>query len=104
MSETSRIILLLCILIAVYVLTRKVQVWRIKRTYNLIIRDLEQRGAVDPLSAVELPYTKVSMFRMSMRDYRPKALQYLISSGIVGVTESGKHYLKSKEVRSINSR
>jgi len=104
MSETSRIILGICILIAVYILTRKVQVWRIKRAYNLIIWDLEQKEAADPSSAVELAYTKLSMFRISMRDYRPKALEYLISSSIIGVTDSGKYYLKDKKVRSIYSK
>lgn len=104
MSETSQIILGICILIAVYILTRRVQVWRIKRAYNLIIWDLEQKGAVDPSSAVELPYAKVSMFRISVRDYRPKALEYLISSNIIGVTDSGKYYLKDKKVRSIYSK
>ncbi|UCD71766.1 MAG: hypothetical protein JSW70_01875 [Syntrophobacterales bacterium] len=104
MSETSQIILGLCFLIAVYILTRRVHVWRIRRAYNIIIRDLQEKGAVDPPSAVELPYSEVSMFRMSLRDYRPKTLHYLISSGIIGVTDSGKYYLKDRNVGSIDSK
>lgn len=104
MSETSRIILCICILILVYVLTRRVHAWRIKRTYILIIKDLEQKGVLDPSSAVELPYAKKSVFRGGMRDYRPKTLEYLILSDIVGITDSGKYYLRDKKAESLNSK
>jgi len=97
MSDTGRIILLICILIIVYVLTRKVHAWKIKRAYIYIIKDLEQQGAVDPSSAIELPYAKIGVFRFGMRDYRPKAIEYLIVSNIIGMTESGRYYLKNKK-------
>ena len=97
MSETGRIILLICILIIVYVLTRKVHAWKIKRAYISIIKDLEQQKAVDPSSAIELPYAKIGVFRFGVRDYRPKAIEYLIVSNIIGMTESGRYYLKNKK-------
>ena len=101
MSETSRIILLICLLIIVFALTKKVQPWRIKRAYIYIIKDLEQQGAVDPSSAIELPYAKMSIFRFGMRDYRPKAIEYLIVSNIIGMAESGRYYLKDKETDNL---
>ncbi len=104
MSETSRLILSICILVMVYMLTRKVHAWRIKRTYTLVIKDLEQKEALDASSAVELPYAKKSVFRAGMRDYRPKTLEYLILSDIVGITDSGKYYLRDKKAESLNSK
>ena len=98
MSETGRIILSVCVLIAVYILTRKYHTWKTKRTFGDIIEDLKQKEALAPSSAVELPYAGVSMFRMGIRDYRPKAVEYLIISDIVGRTESGKYYPKDTEI------
>lgn len=103
MSETSRIILVIFILVIVYILTRKVHGWRIKRAY-IIIKDLEQKRALDPSSAVELPYAKKGVFRVGMRDYRPKAPEYLILSNIIGMTDKGKYYLKNKNGGSLSSK
>ncbi len=98
MSETGRIILSICVLIAVYILTRKYHTWKTKRTFEYIIEDLKQKGALAPSSAVELPYAKVSMFRIGIRDYRPKAVQYLTLSNIIGRTDSGTYYLKETKI------
>ena len=96
MSETTQIIIGLCVLIIVYILTRKFHAWKMKKTYLSIVRDLEQKGALDPTLAIELPYAKQAMFRFGARDYRPKALEYLVASNIVGVTDKGHYYLKRK--------
>jgi hypothetical protein len=45
---------------------------------------------------VELPYMKQQLFRIGMRDFRPTAMQSLVEAGIVGMTGSGKYYLKMK--------
>jgi len=100
MSETGRIILSICVLIAVYILTRKYHTWKTKRTFTHIIEDLKQKEAVTPSSAVELPYAGVSMFRMGIRDYRPKAVEYLTLSNIIGITDSVKYDLKATEIGS----
>lgn len=96
MAETVRITILLAVLILVYILTRKYHLWRIKRTYTFILRDLESKGAVDGETAVDLPYAKTSLIGMGTRDYRPRALQYLVAADIVGTTESGRYYLKQE--------
>jgi len=95
-SETTQIIIGLCVLIIVYILTRKFHAWKIRKTYLSIVKDLEQKGALDPTLAIELPYAKQAVFRFGTRDYRPKALEYLIASNIVGVTDNGQYYLKKK--------
>jgi hypothetical protein len=99
-SENLQIILGILALIAVYVLTRKVNAWRIGRAYRKIIRDLEQREAFDPASASYLPYARQSILRAGMKDFRPKALEYLVLSDIVGKTEAGFYYLKKRDRKS----
>ena len=103
MNESGQIIIAICLLIAVYMLTRKVNAWRIKRAYMRIIKDLERKEALTPASAIALPYTRESIFRVGVRDFRPKALQFLIASHIVGVTESGTYYLREKGARILQS-
>jgi hypothetical protein len=98
MSETNQIIIGVLVLIGVYMLTRKVNAWRMKRAFIVIIKDLERQEAFDAVSAVKLPYAKAAFLRLGMRDFRPKALEYLVASDIVGVTETGQYYLKRRDV------
>ena len=94
MSETMQIIVGFMLLAAVYILTRYGIALRMKRAAGLIIKDLEKKGSLDPASAVVLPYAKSSLFKIGLRDYRPKAIESLIHSDIVGMTPDGKYYLK----------
>jgi hypothetical protein len=103
MSEFGQIIIAICLLIAVYALTRKVNAWRIRRAYMRIIKDLEMREAFDETSAIALPYGNQSIFRVGVRDFRPKALQFLVASGIVGMTQAGGYYLKKKDADFLSS-
>jgi len=96
MSESVQIILGIIFLVGVYALTRYGFVWRMKRAGAFLLKDLERRGAVDPESAVQLPYAKKSFLRIGMRDFRPKALESLVQSGIVGKTEGGEYFLKKR--------
>ena len=93
MNETVEIVVGIGVLVGVYILTRHFHSWRFSRTYVFIINDLKKRGALNPGSAVELPYAKKSMLRMGTRDYRPKALEHLAMKQIVGMTETGWYYL-----------
>jgi hypothetical protein len=97
MSETTQFIWGICLLAVVYVLTRRYHTWRMGRAYRLIIQDLRHKGAFDPSSAVRLPYVTQSMFRVGMKDYRPKALEYLLTNSIIGMTESGGYYLIKRD-------
>ena len=96
MNETVEIIVGIGLLVAVYILTRHFHSWRISKTYIFIINDLKKREALNPASAVELPYAKKSMLRIGTRDYRPKALEHLAMKQIIGMTENGRYYLIEK--------
>ena len=102
MAEFLQIILGIIFLAVVFILTRYGIANRIRRTATLIMRDLERQEAFDPGSAVDLPYAKPQYFRFGLRDYRPKALESLLQSGIIGKTETDKYYLIQRGVfRSI---
>jgi hypothetical protein len=100
MSESTQIIVGVILLIGVYILTRRVHAWQMRRAYTTVLKDLEQREAFDPSSAVELPYAKVGIFRMGTRDYRPKAVEYMTQTGIAAMTGDGKYYLRERKGNS----
>jgi hypothetical protein len=93
MNETTEIIVGIGVLVAVYILTRHFHSWRYSRAYVFIMDDLKKREAVNPASAVDLPYASKSLFRMGSRDYRPKALEHLAIKQIIGITAAGRYYL-----------
>ena len=96
MNETVEIVVGICVLVAVFILTRHFHSWRYSRAYVFIMDDLKKREAVNPASAVELPYASKSLFRMGSRDYRPKALEHLAIKQIIGITATGRYYLITK--------
>ena len=81
-------------LVGCFILTRYLVAWQIKRATGMIIHDLESQEAFDPLTAVDLPYTKQNPLRIGMRNYPAKAIEYMIYEGVVGKTASDKYYLK----------
>lgn len=102
MTEAFQIILGIILLILFFLLAKSVQSIKIRRACVMIINDLKQQGALDPSSAVTLPYTTTNFFRIGLRDYRPKAVNTLVMSGIVGTTEEAKFYLK-KDINSLQT-
>lgn len=93
MSETVQIIFGIVLLIVVYILTQMVVGYRIKRAARGIVRDLDFKKAYSAESAIELPYAKSSLFRIGLRDFRPKAVSALVQGGIIAQTASGKYFL-----------
>jgi hypothetical protein len=93
MTETAQIILALIIMVMVFILAKKIQGMKINRAFRVVINDLKQQKALDPSSAVTLPYATRAFFQIGLRDYRPKAIFYLVQSGIVGMTENKQFYL-----------
>ena len=89
MSETTQIVVGVIVLIVVYILTRQFHAWQMRRAYTTVLKDLRQKEAFDPSSAVELPYAKVRIFRVGTRDYRPKAVQYL---SLIHISEPTRPY------------
>jgi hypothetical protein len=94
MSETVKILLMILLTIGAFILSMRVAGWKMKRACTFILRDLKQKKAFDPTSAVELPYSKTSLFHIGMRDYRPKALKALVEIGDVRMLEGGRFYLR----------
>lgn len=93
MPDWVQIAIGICFLIAAFALSRVIVVWQLKRAARFIIEDLEAKKALEPHSAVELPYSKTEMFRFGMRDYRPKVLEYMLAEGGIGKTEDNRYYL-----------
>jgi hypothetical protein len=98
MSETMKIVLMVLITIGAFYLTLRVAGWKMKRACDFILRDLKEQKAFDPASAVELPYSKSSMFRIGMRDYRPRALSALVKHDVIRVQEEGRYYLREGHI------
>lgn len=96
MSEPVQIVVGLVCLLGVFALTRYLVGWQVKRATGLIIRDLVAEEAVDPFTAVELPYTKQNPLRIGMRNYYAKAIEGMVSEGVVVKVGSGKYYLRDK--------
>jgi len=96
MAEAGQIIILALILVAVYVLTRRANVWRARRAGNTLISELEKHQAYDPSTAVTLKDTQRDLLRTSLRTFRPEGLKILLASGVVSITHEGKYYLNTK--------
>ncbi len=93
MSEPLQIVLGFLFLVALFLLTRWFMVLKIRSTCNAIVKELEDRGAFDSKTAVLLPYDRPHLFKIGMRDYRPKALEALVQSGVIIKTGTGRYYL-----------
>lgn len=95
MSEAAPIAMWFIVLLAVYILTRKIGVWRAVSAGKSIIGELKQRGAHDPASAVELPDARRNMLRPGIRSFRPEGLRMLLIGEIVAMTPDERYYLKN---------
>jgi hypothetical protein len=96
MSETAQIVIGILLLVGVYVLTQAVVGYRIKRAALGIVRDLDLKKAYNPESAIELPYAKANLFRIGVRDFRPKAVAALVQGGVLAQTADGRYYLTKR--------
>jgi hypothetical protein len=96
MTDVIQIILGLLFVAVALIVTRYGMYWRIKRACAFTVKDLERRNAFDEKSAVELHYAKSNPFRIGIRDFRPKVVQYLTAQGVIGISSDGKYYLKKR--------
>jgi len=99
MSEPVQIVIGLLFLAGIFVFTRYVVVWQIRRATGRIIDDLRNHNATDPITAVDLPYAKRNPLRIGMRNYHAKALEFMMNEGVVGKTGGGKYYLMAGGTR-----
>jgi hypothetical protein len=101
MSETANLLFMISLTVCVLYGTFRITGWKMKKACNLIIRDLKEKKAFDPASAVELPYSKAAVFNLGMRDYRPRALEQLVKLDMVRLLEGGRYYLRDAHQRGI---
>lgn len=94
MTETIKTILMILIVIGALFLAFRISGWKMKKAGDFIIRDLQEKKAFDPASAVGLPYTKSPLLNIGLRDYRPSALTELIKQDVVRMLEGGRYYLR----------
>jgi hypothetical protein len=96
MSETAQIIIGILLLVGVYIFTQMVVGYRIKRAARGIVRDLDFKKAYSAESAIELPYAKSNLFRIGLRDFRPKAVSALVQGGVLAQTAAGNYFLTKR--------
>ena len=93
MSETVKIVFMVLLTIGAFIISRYLAGWKMNKAGEFIIRDLKKKKAFDQESAVELPYCKNRMFRLGLRDYRPRAMEQLVKHDVVRMLEGKKYYL-----------
>lgn len=98
MPETIKTILMIVVVIGSLFLAFRITGWKMKRACTFIIRDLEEKKAFDPSSAVELPYVKSRLINI-LRDYRPRAIEELLKDDVVRLLEGGRYYLRENPKR-----
>lgn len=98
MPESMQITIGILALLAVYLLVMLGTGWWTKQICLSIIRELEDKGALNGSTAVDLPYAKVNYFKIGYRDYRPKALETLVLSEVVCKTFQGRYYLNKEKL------
>jgi len=94
MSETVKIVLMVLLTIGAFIFSRWIAGWQMNKAGESIIRDLEKKKAFDPESAVELPYCRKRMFRLGMKDYRPRVMEQLVKHDVVRMQAGEKYYLR----------
>jgi len=102
MSQNAKTWLIVLIAIAAFILANIIAGRRMKKAADFIIRDLKEQRAFDPVSAVVLPYSKGSAFRIGLKDYRPGALQQLIKYDVIRLQEGGRYYLRDSQQKIFN--
>ena len=104
MSESMQIIIGIFAVLVVYLLAMLGTGWWTKQVSLAIMKELEDRGAINAVTAVDLPYDKISYFKVGYRDYRPKALEMLVLSEIVCKTFQGRYYLDKEKTAVIHNK
>ena len=104
MPESMQIIIGIFAVLVVYLLAMLGTGWWTKQVSLAIMKELEDRGAINAATAVDLPYDKINYFKVGYRDYRPKALEMLILSEVVCKTFHGRYYLNKEKAAEIQNK
>ena len=103
MSQSAKTLVMVFLLIAAFILANILAGRRMKKAADLIILDLKAKKAFDPASAVMLPYSKGTVFRIGLKDYRPGALTQLVKYDVVRVAEGDRYYLRDGQQKIFNA-
>ena len=98
MSDVLFIVLMVILFIVVMLVVPQ---WMLTRNVPKVIRIFRQQNAVGEKNAKtieELGLLPKSMFQrmFNRRDYKPQALQFLLRTTVVEMTEEGKVYLNEE--------
>ena len=93
-----QIILLVAAFIAFVVLVIYMGGLAVQRTCLKIIAEMEEERAFKEARAVELQDERKNFFRVGVKNIRPKALNLLITDGLVIKTNNGKYYLDKEKL------
>jgi hypothetical protein len=96
MTSTVQIVTGFLFLIGAFLLSQIIVGRRLRSAGARILRELQERRALDALSAIDLPYAKGNLLPKGLRDLRPRALNDLIQTDIAGKTPEGKFFLKKQ--------
>lgn len=94
MSSTVQIVIGILLFVIAFILSQIITGRRIRSAGMRIVRELSEKRAYDVFSAVEPGFARSELIPRGLRDFRPRALEYLIRADIVGLSGSGKIYLK----------
>jgi hypothetical protein len=93
-----QIILLIAAFIAFVVLVIYIGGLAVQRTCLKIIAEMEEERAFKEARAIELQDERKNFFRVGVKNIRPKALNLLISDGLVIKKNNGKYYLDKEKL------
>jgi hypothetical protein len=105
-QQTSAVILLILIMLLLIFVAFVASNMLMKRAIRDVLKMFRKGEAFSPETAKfqdEIGFKKRSFIQFkALRDYKPTALQLLISNNIVGVTEEGKVYLIEETLATSN--
>ena len=93
-----QIILLVVLFIAFVVLIIYMGGLAVQKTCFKIIAEMEEAGAFKEARAAEIQDERKNFFRVGVKNIRPKALNLLITDGLVIKTNNGKYYLDKEKL------
>jgi hypothetical protein len=103
MSESTRAVILVALimllLIAIAFLGSNFMMRRAIKAVLKLLRDGQALSPETAKTSDELGFRKGSMFNFKLlRDYRPQALQLLMTANVIQATEEGKLYLSEVDL------
>lgn len=99
-----QIVLIVFAIVAFYLVTLYIAGLGIRRLCFKIIAEMEEANALSASRAVNLPEGRRNFFRVGTGNLRPKALNVLLSEGIIATAGGGKYYLNKEKLAAMRSK